>query len=507
MNRKITLPIAALFAVSGVFVGCSNQNSSAQTVPVAQAAEQAAQQTPKTGAPITITVASGERQKFGGLGASVGNWSGTYQKLSQTERTQLSKMLWHDLKFNTLRMWFNTDQYAATPGARDMTEFRRQYLDSGLIDDARKQGVTTLLLAPEHLPEYMKGSMKDGATPLKESEVSNYAVMVAEFIAQLKKEGVAIDVTGVNNEPNVNEIFSASQMVAIVKQLRTELDKRGLQSVQIIASEHASSDGLYYKQLDALKADSAVWKNIVGVSSHSYNMGATSEGAAYVAAADGRNSKEYWMTEASDNGAEEPGNSARAVSLSARFLNDMNHRVTHWIHFLGFETDDPKDNATRIISYSAQPFKSTVYQKYYTYQQLTDTFDVGAIFRASQSSSEGDMTWTYGTKPRVTVATAVNPDGSWGVGIANYTADSFLGVQGWSDEKWNVEQGGHTPGQTFPVTIRVDELKNSGELKFEVRRSNSELQNAKTEPVTMKNGEVVINVAPLELVTLRSAAK
>ena len=503
MIRSSLFPLSALFALSGVLASCSNQSAPAQTVTVAQAA----QQTPPTGAPILISVAPGERQKFGGLGASVGNWSGTYQKLSPTERTKLSRMLWHDLKFNTLRLWFNTDQYAATPGAHDMTEFRRQYLDSGLIKDARAQGVTTLLLAPEHLPDYMKGPNQDGGTPLKESEVGNYAIMVAEFIAQLKQAGVAIDVTGVQNEPNVNEIFSAEQLVEIVKQLRAELDQRGLQSVQIIASEHASSDGLYYKQLDALKADPLAWKDIVGVASHSYNMAATAQGAAYVAAADGRNSKEYWMTEASDNGPEEPGNSARAVSLSARFLNDMNHRVTHWIHFLGFETDDPKDNATRIISYSAEPFKTTVYQKYYTYQQLADTFDVGAIFRASQSSSEGDMTWTYGLKPRVIAATAKNPDGSWGVGIANYTADSFAGVQGWSDDKWNAEQGGHTPGQTIPVTIRVDELKNSGDVKFEMQRSNSQTQNAASEAVTMKNGEVTINVAPLELVTLRGAAK
>ncbi len=257
--------------------------------------------------------------------------------------------------------------------------------------------------------------------------------------------------------------------------------------------------------MDALKADPVAWNDIVGVSSHSYNMAATTQAAAYVAGENGRNSKEYWMTEASDNGSEEPGNSARAVSLSARFLNDMNHRVTHWIHFLGFETDDPKDNATRIISYSAEPFKTTVYQKYYTYQQLADTFDVGAIFRASQSSSEGDMNWTYGLKPRVIAATAVNPDGSWGVGIANYTADSFLGVQGWGDDKWNTEQGGHTPGQTFPVTIRIDELKDKGDLKFEVHRSNDAAQNAKAPPVTMKNGEVTVEVAPLELVTLRGA--
>ena len=78
--------------------------------------------------------------------------------------------------------------------------------------------------------------------------------MLAEFIVRLKERGVSIDVTGVQNEPNVNEIFSAQQMVRIVKELRADLDKRGLQSVKIIASEHASADDLYYRQLDALRA-------------------------------------------------------------------------------------------------------------------------------------------------------------------------------------------------------------------------------------------------------------
>jgi hypothetical protein len=78
------------------------------------------------------------------------------------------------------------------------------------------------------------------------------------------------------------------------------------------------------------------------------------------------------MTEASDNGPEEAGNSYRAASLAARFLNDMNHRVTHWIHFLGFEVTDPRDNATRIMAYTPNPLRTTIFQKYFTYQQLVE---------------------------------------------------------------------------------------------------------------------------------------
>ena len=458
-----------------------------------------------TGTAITISVARGARQRFGGFGTSLGNWSSDYQKLSAAERTTLSQSLWRDLKFKTLRLWLNTHEFAPMPGAHDLSIFRRMYVDSGIIADERKHGATTLLLAPDGLPPHMADKLADGIA-LKESEVGNYAVLLADFIQRLKQEtGVTLDATGVQNEPNIHHVISPSQMVAVVKRLRTELDARGLRSVKIIAPEYASSDGVFYEQVDALKNDAQAWQALAGVSSHSYNMAATDDIARRIAAADGKNLKEYWMTEASENGPEEAGDKFRAASLASRFLNDMNHRVTHWIHFIGYEVTDPKDNATRIMAYTTNPLRTTIFQKYFTYRQLSNAFDVGAVFRDSQSTLDGDMTWTYGQKPRVTAASAQNPDGSWAIGLSNYTADSFLGVQGWSDAEWNKSQGGHTPGQRFPVTIEIEELKNRGAINFTVHRSNA-APNARAETVTMKNGQISVAVEPLELVTLRSAA-
>src|SRR5206468_4250255 len=110
-------------------------------------------------------------------------------------------------------------------------------------------------------------------------------------------------------------------------------DRRGLRSVKIIAPEDASADGVLYDTLDALKADAAAWHALDGIASHSYNMAATEEAARRIAGGD----KTYWMTEAGDNGPEAPGDAHRAASLASRFLSDMNHRVTHWVHFLGFD--------------------------------------------------------------------------------------------------------------------------------------------------------------------------
>jgi hypothetical protein len=178
----------------------------------------------------------------------------------------------------------------------------------------------------------------------------------------------------------------------------------------------------------------------------------------------------------------------------------MNHRVTHWIHFLGFEVADPNDNATRIIAYEPSPFRQTLFAKYYSYRQLSRAFDVGAVFRACTSSLDGSMTWGFGLKPRLTAAAARNPDGRWSIGLSNYTAERFDDEKNWGDEKWNREQGGHTPAQTFEVTIKIPELHGKGEIAFEAWRSSETMPSL----VSMKDGELTISVVPLELVTLRS---
>ncbi len=505
MIRSSLFPLAALFAVSGVLIGYSNQASLSPTSTSAQAAEPA----PKTGAPITITVAPGARQKFGGFGASTGNWNGEYQGLTAAQRAQLGRMFWRDLNFKIFRLWFNVDVYSPTRGARDLSLFRKQYIESGEIADAKANGVTTLLFAPDHIPPYMRASDNvDG--PINDAEIENFVTLIADAIAQLRDEdGITIEATGIENEPDM----TAEQIVRGVKRLRVELDQRGLENVKIIAAETSSVDGRFYSQLDALQADATAWNALAGIASHSYNMAATDKAADTIAGADGRNLKEYWMTEASDNGVEAESMTGipavRAASLSARFLNDMNHRVTHWVHFLGVEsTSTPdRDDATRIIAFENDPFRLKVMKKYFTYQQLAQAFDVGAVFRDSQSSRDGDMTWTYGQKPHLISATARNPDGSWSSGICNFTSDSFLGVQGWSDDKWNIEQGGHSPAQSFRVTLQIEELKNRAAVPFVLHRTNATSKNARAETIVMKNGSVTLSVAPLELVTLRSATR
>jgi O-glycosyl hydrolase len=211
-------------------------------------------------APVIVTVEPGIRQTFHGFGASALNFGREYQTLAPQQRLILSRTLWHDLHFQTLRLWFNTDQYAPTLGTHDMTTFRGNYVDSGLIADARAQGVTTLLLAPDNLPPYMAeksalGSADTGMA-LKPSATDDYADLLADFLGRLKQEtGIVPDVTGVQNEPNDRERFTPAQIVEVVKRLRSDLDGRGLSHIQIIAPEQANADAGMVETAHALRAD------------------------------------------------------------------------------------------------------------------------------------------------------------------------------------------------------------------------------------------------------------
>ena len=311
-----------------------------------------------------------------------------------------------------------------------------------------------------------------------------------------------LNVTGVQNEPNDLDRVRPDQMPGVVKALRRALDERGLSSVRIVAPEAANVDGVFYDTLDRLRADPAAWRALGGIASHSYAMAATEQAARYVAGPDGTNTTDYWMTEASANGPEAPGDAVRGASLAGRFLSDMNHRVTHWIHFLGFESPDPNDNATRVLAYTTQPLRTTIFQKYYYYRQLAAAFDVGAVFRESRSTLEGALTCTYGKKPPPTVAAARNPDGTWGIGVVNFTGDTAS----FNDNPDDAQ--GYANGEAarvIDVTVRIPELADSGDLACTVRRTNSRTADAEEPRATMRQGEITLaGVRPLDLVTIRT---
>ncbi len=461
--------------------------------------------------PVTITVEPGERQTFGGMGTSQNNFRLPYNKLTPERRAMLARLLFRDLRMKILRMWWDVPTYAPASGPRNPAPFVEAYIKSGMIADARASGVITLLLAPDHVPPYLLNDPGNPKSPIKASASGRFAALIAEFIQMLRdRYGVEIQVTGIANEP---PWFTPRTMVETVRALRAELDRRGLGRVRVVATEHPNNDDTADRFLAALKADPRAWASLAGIATHSYSMAARETEARFVAGPAGRNSKEFWITEAGGGvglpTSEPPVDERQAASMASRFLSDMNHRVTHWVWFLGAEEVDnwPEafDNVQRLIQY--QPLRQGDWYlpllKYYYFRRLSQTFDPGAVFRAARSSADAEMTWTYGRKPRLTAAAARNPDGGWAVALSNYTSDHFEFP---AMTQFDRENTGHA-AQTFTVTLRLPELAGANAIPFRMWRSSGTLRDREESVVTMRDGVVTIpNVAPLQLVTLRAAA-
>ncbi|MGD1000201.1 MAG: hypothetical protein ABSA67_05825 [Candidatus Brocadiia bacterium] len=428
-------------------------------------------------------------------------------QLTPERRAELNDLVWRQARFNTMRIWLHLKKYAPAP---DQRRFKDAFpdTDATLVRDAQAAGVKHLVLGPSAIPGYLmdrlprKGQDGNGQSvePYpKSDQFDEHAAIIADFIRDLREQDhIAVEATGIQNEPNdPNDcVFTPEDVVRSVKLLRAALDSRGLQQVKIIAPESVGCNAPAVAQADALKADEAAWKALGGIALHDYDGGATERWTDTPAGA----GKDCWMTEFCLGGPEEPGDFFRASAEAAAFLSDMNHRVNYWIHFIGYLSNDPNDNGTRLIAFYNGSVAGNawikVFEPYCYLQQLGQTFDAGAVFRQSISSLENEMTWARDSKPRLVAAAARNPDGSWSIGISDFTSDAFP-QHFWYPGK---------PAQSFAVTVKVEELAKAGELRFEVRRSGPQIKNSRQEPATMSNGQLTITINPLELVTLRSTS-
>ena len=449
--------------------------------------------------PLVITVQPGPRQAFAGLGTSIFPWTpaAVYdQQVTPVQTREMARLLWHDARLRSVRLWIH-------PGEEPVSYYVDGYVGTHKLPDAIAAGATDLILAPDHMPP----SMNDGHGLIRPDAIPQYAALLAGFIADFKAQsGILINHCGVLNEPNDRPVKpSDAQWPVLIKALRAALDARGLQAVGIVAPESANCGADAYAVVDSIHADPEAWRDLEGIATHSYNNAATEDMAKR------RQGKQYWITEAGGitDTDEQAGDRLQAASVSSRFLNDVNHGVTDWQFFIGAEYSDPAGNTDRILKYDpktlTRPFHLTVLQKYYSLKQLSETFDTGAVFRHSLSSLDGEMTYTYGKKPRVSAAAARNPDGSWAIGLSNYTSGAFQDADAAGD--FAVHNSGYA-AKTYAVTVRMPELAAVPALRFTVCRSGTGVKGQPAEVVIMHHGEVTLpRVGPLDLMTLRSAAR
>jgi hypothetical protein len=438
--------------------------------------------------PVTLTIGRQGRQTFQGFGVSeVGgtDWS----VLSSTQKAQIGQRVYRELDVRVLRLWFNFDY----------NNFVAKYIHNGLIKNALDHGVKELLFAPDRFPSSVSTVTAEGGRRL--TDVAGYARLIAENIKRLKDEhGVIITVTGLINEPSGNtsqtKFVATADFPRLTKALRQELNSRGLQSVRIIGTENANCDGNSRTFLEAILADSEAKAALHGGSTHSYNMAANAAYAGIVA----NHGLTYWQTESGclKGCGQNDFNHRMAAKATARFLNDLNFRVTHWIWFIGSQRLNPNDNQQRLLYWDAndlsRPDWLRANYQYYYLKQIMGSLPVGTRLRHVTSNlSNSSMTYTYGTKSPLNAAAGVRPDGKWFISVVNNTGDDFAVYDSLLR---------HSPQKEYRVTLDIPELSAVAEKRFRVFRSNQRIANAGLTEVVLRHGKVTLLLAPHELVTL-----
>jgi O-glycosyl hydrolase len=518
--RDITVPetLRQKLATAGMFVNGSsasldnfrmtlgpagkNPLGMPEAVMPSQQKTQSEQTTPhatdKPDGTIRITVGPQTRQVFEGFGASIMG-GGDFLNMTADEHDQLAKLIWNDLHFNTIRLWFYTWHFRENrmPGYLD---FQQRYVNNQVLAKAGQAGMNTIYLCGDNFPPQWTTKDDSGHTIIDQQYLAQYAAILANLVDKARNEDhISIGYVGLQNEPGAHDPFRPEDFPPVVKHLRQALDQRNLKDVKIVAPEMADAGTSFFRVIELMQADPQAWEALDVISVHSYGIGSNPRLAQLIEQTD----KKLWMTESSNA----PPDDSRAASVSAGMcLNDLNHMASRWLWFIGYGRNNTRHdmNGPLLISFKTKPFAYERLLKYYYFQALSQTFDIGATFRKPQSSLDGPMLWKGKTvqPPHVTVSAARNPDGTWALALLNYTAGSDTPPAVNPEWQWP-RHPGH-PQQTFNVNVVIDELAQIDSLAFHVHRTNANSKNQAGQSVVMKNGNVSVTVHPMELVVLRS---
>ncbi|MBD3395895.1 MAG: hypothetical protein GF418_09755 [Chitinivibrionales bacterium] len=447
----------------------------------------------------TITVHEGARQVFKGFGVGQSLWDAQqgYAGLPDSVRDTLARFLWHDLNFRYLRLRSTVRQCTDTASDCAGSVFDSYDL---YVRDARKyQDSLVLLLAPH-------GEIGD--------DLDTYARKYAYQIKALRDTGLVITYTGISNEPDWENLLDADQIPELIRAFRRHLDSLGLTDVRIVAPENSSADWKAQEFVDSILADPAATSALDAFATHSYNWSITEDMNGLVEPYVLGGAKEYWMTEASEFGTEQWEDAKEASSALSRYFADMNHLCNVWFFYVGIkgvESDwrmsGNKNTAFYMILYRAVEQDWGYLLKSWYFKAASQAIDPYAVFRKSTTNlrrvdstkywrtEDSTMVYAFGRKAPLYLGAAVNPDGSWCIGVTNYTGEVLT-----TPITEVLEE------TVYDITVKVEELVDSGDIEFSVTRCNADTPYVHEEgTVSMQDGLVQIDsLGSFDMITMRS---
>jgi hypothetical protein len=193
---------------------------------------------------------------------------------------------------------------------------------------------------------------------------------------------------------------------------------------------------------------------------------------------------------------------------------DLNHLCNVWMFYVGIkgvESDwrmsGHQNTAFYMILYRTEEQDWNYLLKSWYFKQASATIKPGAIVRRASTNllqtnpekydlkTDSTMVYAYGRKAPLYLASAVNTDGSWGIGLTNFTGDII-------DTPLTMA----FPPVSFRLTVTIEELADSGDIGFTLHRCNATAPYIHNEgTVLMHDGMVSIDsIGPFDMITLLS---
>jgi hypothetical protein len=185
---------------------------------------------------------------------------------------------------------------------------------------------------------------------------------------------------------------------------------------------------------------------------------------------------------------------AFGTSLSARFLNDLNQGVVHWVWFIGLGAADEDPYQKLVMCEGSCATTTRIYKNpaYHHAQLVSAAFPPGTVMRhvTSDLPRWQEMVWSYGPKPPLQAAAGLRPDGRFALAVVNDTPGITARRTSWD------------PPTPYRVTFDVPALAEVASAELELCRTNAEVDARCGETARLEHGRVTLDLASLELVTL-----
>lgn len=201
--------------------------------------------------------------------------------------------------------------------------------------------------------------------------------------------------------------------------------------------------------------------------------------------------KEFWITEAGNTGHEDAGDTERASSLAARFLNDLNHQVTHWLHFIAYGDSGnlalDKDNATKLLVFDRKTGTTFESLQYSYLRMLRVAFPNGCKVYPVTADPGGDLINSHGQKPPLNAAMAKLPDGRWSLAVVNLTGLTTTPI------------ATYHPASTLRVKLQLPAAESRLNKSFRRWHSDPEKKIVDDGKLNVTDGKIEIELPPQQL--------